>query len=210
MWITLNLKQWHTPTLTLCPAHKKFWTQKCTSNVPEVDRNNLRGNICFVHLYDPIIYSPSMEQHFRDLQAVFKKLRAARPSTWRSATFPKLHQVQVAGIQVDPDKTKPVEEFPVLNNNKDVQQFLGLSGWYYQFVPNLSHRVEHLNALKHKGVKFNTWVSVCFWNPEDLSGLSTHFRASKLWLCVCCLTDASDMGLVAVLFRGPVLKPNNF
>lgn len=107
-------------------------------------------------------------------------------------------------------KQSQEEEFPVLNNNKDVQQFLGLSGWYYQFVPNLSHRVEHLNALKHKGVKFNTWVSVCFWNPEDLSGLSTHFRASKLWLCVCCLTDASDMGLVAVLFRGPVLKPNNF
>lgn len=96
------------------------------------------------------------------------------------------HIVSVAGIQVDPDKTKPIEEFPLLNNNKDIQQFLGLSGWYHQFVPNFSHLVEPLNALKHKWAKFK-WTLECQSAFEHLSGLSTHFRASKLWPCVCCL-----------------------
>ncbi len=37
----------------------------------------LRGTICFVYLDDIIIYSPTIERHFQDVQAVLDKLRGA-------------------------------------------------------------------------------------------------------------------------------------
>ena len=88
----------------------------------EMTLGELRVNICFVYL-DDIIYSPSLEQHFRDLQEVFKKLREAKlTANMQQCNFFQTslkflgHIVPASGIQVDPDKTKAVEEFPVLTN----------------------------------------------------------------------------------------------
>ena len=176
----------------------------------EMALGELRGSICFVYLDDIIIHSASPEQHYRDIQAVLDKLRAAhltvnmKKSKFFQTSLRFLgHVVSAAGIQVDSEKVKAVEDFPVPTNLKAVQRFLGMSGWYHRFVPNFSGVADPLNNLKRKGVKFR-------WTPEcqhSFETLKNHLVSPPILghpnfqLPFVVYTDASDVGLGAVLVQ---------
>lgn len=61
------------------------------------------------------------------------------------------HKLSSAGVEVDAEKTKAVQDFPILQNIKALQRFLGMAGWYHHFVSEFSQITEPLNALKRKG-----------------------------------------------------------
>lgn len=113
----------------------------------EMTLGELRG-ICFVYR-DNIIYLPSWEQHFHDLQAFFQKLTEAQlTANMKKCNFSQTshkflgHIVSAAGIQVDLDKTKSVEEFPVPTHLKAVQRFLGMSGSLFKtFLSWQNHKM---------------------------------------------------------------------
>ncbi len=120
---------------------------------------HLPPDICFVYIDDIIIYSPSVAQHFSDLQAVLHKLQMAgltinkkkKKFCLQEITFLG-HVVNVQGIAADPSKVEAIRDYPVPTNIKEVQRFLGLAGWYHRFVPNFSRIAEPINALKKKDV----------------------------------------------------------
>lgn len=103
----------------------------------------LRGRICFVYIDDIIIYSPSVTQRFKDLQTVFDRLHTAGLTINLKKSKFCLHEltflghvVNTKGISADPSKVQAIRSYPVPRNLKEVQQFLGLAGWYHRFVPN--------------------------------------------------------------------------
>ncbi len=170
----------------------------------------LRGTICFVYLDDIIIYSPTIERHFQDVQAVLDKLRGAnltvnmQKSHFFCISLKFLgHVVSPAGVEADPEKIKAVQEFPTPKSLKELQRFLGMAGWYHRFVPNFSLLTEPLNALKRKGSKF-VWSEKC---QESFEVLKKHLVSPpilghpKLNLPFTVYTDASDVGLGAVLVQ---------
>lgn len=122
----------------------------------------LRGNICFVYIDNIIIYSPSVAQHFNDLQTVLHRLQEAgltinlKKSKFclKELTFLG-HVVSVNGITADSSKVEAIRSYPVPRNIKEVQRFLGLEGWYHRFVPDFSKIAEPINALKKKGHSFH-------------------------------------------------------
>ena len=69
------------------------------------------------------------------------------------------HVVSEDGIEVNPDKTKSVTDFPQPTNARKVRQFLGLAGYYRKFIRNFSKIAHPLNALLRRGKKF-------VWSPE--------------------------------------------
>lgn len=110
----------------------------------ELVLGDLHGQCCLVYLDDIIIYSSSVAQHFLDLQMVFDKLQEAgltinlKKSTFCLEEIKFLgHIVNTNGISADPEKVHSIQQYPVPKNLKEVQRFLGMSGWYHRFVSRL-------------------------------------------------------------------------
>lgn len=174
----------------------------------ELVLGDLRGQCCLVYLDDIIIYSSSVTQHFWDLQMVFDKLQQAGLTiNLKKSTFCLEeikfwgHIVNINGISADPEKVRSIQQYPVPKNLKEVQRFLGMSGWYHRFVPGFSKVAEPLNNLKKKGQYF-------IWSPEcqhAFDQLKSHLTSSPVLghpkpdLPFIVYTDASETGLGAVL-----------
>lgn len=124
-----------------------------------------QGQICFVYIDNIIVYSPSSEQHLRDLASVFQKLQLDSIRL----NMKKLHFLEVRveifrtqfpkrGVEVDPAKTQAVTDLPVPQDLTSLQRFLGLAGWYHKFIPHFSETTATLNQLKTK-VWVHAWIS---------------------------------------------------
>lgn len=113
------------------------------------------------------------------------------------------HVVSAAGVQVDPEKTKAVDEYPVPNNLKSLQRFLGTAGWYHRFVPNFLQIAEQLNALKRKDTKFRwtTEYQTAFEILKQRLMTTPVLGHPNFNLPFVVYRDASEVGLGAVLVQ---------
>ena len=64
------------------------------------------------------------------------------------------------GIQLDPEKIKVVQEYPVPRTVKDVRAFMGLTNYYRKFVKDFAHIASPLHDLTKKGAAF-LWTEEC-------------------------------------------------
>jgi hypothetical protein len=111
----------------------------------------LKWQSCLVYIDDVIIYSPTFEQHLIDLRNVFQAisdanltLKASKCCFCRKEMKYLGHIVTQEGIKPDPTLVKAVSEFPQPKTIKDVQSFLGLSGYYRRFIKDYSKMAEPL------------------------------------------------------------------
>lgn len=167
-----------------------------------------KNKFCLVYIDDIVVYSSSMSTHIEHLQKVFSCLKKAGLSlNLKKCNFikPSLtflgHVISAEGVKTDPEKISAVQSFPVPASVKEVQRFLGLSGWYHRFIENFSEKAAPLHALKKKGAKW-IWSEDCQRAFEtikqDLISAPVLIspdvnRAFKVQ------TDASENGLGAVL-----------
>ena len=166
------------------------------------------GQFCFVYIDDIMIFSKSIEQYFHHLCQLFSTLEAVGLTLnlkkckllQHSLTYLG-HVISREGIKTETTKVEAVQKFPVPGNVKEVQRFLGLSGWYHRFIPRFSERAAPLHALKKKGAAWE-WTQECQKAFDDLKDalwrapilqppdFSKPFKVQ---------TDTSEIGLGAVL-----------
>jgi hypothetical protein len=111
---------------------------------------------CLLYLDDIVVYSQTYEEHLERLEAIFKRLEEAglklKPSKCKffQKTIKYLgHVASEHGIEVDPEKTRAVHDWPVPTNLTQVLSFLGFVGFYRRFIKNFSKVAKSLNDLNH-------------------------------------------------------------
>src|SRR5438270_1114249 len=107
-----------------------------------------------IYLDDIIIHSKTFEQHLKDIEEVFGKLREAKLMSKESkcefcaAEIKFLgHIIGRNGRKVDPDKDEKVKKYPRPENISQLRGFLGLASYYRKFIKDFSKKAKPLTKL---------------------------------------------------------------
>ena len=153
----------------LCNAPATFMRLMHDTFRDELDRCVL------IYLDDLLIYSPSVEQHLRDLRTILEKLRKHRLyAKLTKCEFMKTeilflgHLISAKGLRMDPEKVKAILEWPDLKNATQVLSFLGLVNFYHKYHKHLADLAIPLSDLLKDGTPF-------VWGSEQ----ACAFRAIK-------------------------------
>lgn len=120
------------------------------------------------------------------------------------------HVVENGMVSPSPTKIKAVEHFPEPKNVKNVQAFLGLSGFFRKFVRVYSMIAKPLSDLTKKGEKFeSSAVQRKAFNTLKLALTNNPVLAIyRQNACIEVHTDACQQGIGAILLQQD--DDNNF
>ena len=127
----------------------------------------LQWSQCLVYFDDVIILGRSFSEHLANLSLVFERLRqAGLKLQLKKCEFLKHevaylgHIVSDKGVATDPNKTEKVALWPTPKSTKEVQQFLGLAGYYRRFIRNFAEIARPLHRLTERNATFQ-WSTEC-------------------------------------------------
>ena len=103
---------------------------------------------------DILIYSMSWEKHVQHVDKVLQILNEqelyAKPSKCFFGIEYLVHIVSHEGVKVDSNKIKSMMEWLIPKTLKNLQGFLGLTGYYHKFIRNYGRIVAPLTSLLKK------------------------------------------------------------
>ena len=111
-----------------------------------------------LYLDDIIVIAPDFKTHLARLEEVFQRLKGAglklKPAKCEllQERFKCLgHVVSTKGVSTDPDKVKAIREWVPPKNTKELQAFLGTTGYYRQYLKDYATTAKPLTRLTAKG-----------------------------------------------------------
>ena len=170
--------------------------------------SGLKWSSCLVYFDDIIVVGTTFQEHLHHLTSVFTRLRGAglklKPKKCtlcrQQVTFLG-HIVSTDGVATDPSKTEAVSKWPIPQNRKEVQQFLGLANYYRRFVKDFALISKPLQRLTEKNAPFE-WTIGCQNAFDELrkrlvsSPVLAYPDYERRFILD---TDASDVRIGAVL-----------
>lgn len=173
----------------------------------------INGYRTFVYLDDIIIVSSTLQEHIKQLQEVFTRLRRfnlqlqpPKCEFLRHEVNYLGHIITKEGVKPDTRKVECVNNYPTPKNTKDIKSFLGLVGYYRKFIQNFSKMAKPLTELLKQGQPF-IWTDLCqeafifFKDVLTKEPLLQHPDFNKPFVIT---TDASNIAIGAVLSQGKI------
>jgi hypothetical protein len=112
------------------------------------------GTICFVYLDDIIIIGKDLKTHLQNLAKVLKrlaefnlKIQLDKCEFMRRETEFLGHVITQEGIKPDPEKITKILYWKLPKTQKEIKQFLGLSGYYRRFIKDYSKIVKPMTKF---------------------------------------------------------------
>ena len=168
----------------------------------------LQWSHCLVFLDDVIVLGRSFDEHLRNQEFVFRRLREAglrlkpsKCSLFRRKVQYLGHIISGEGVAADPSKIEKVATWPTPTSVQETQQFLGFAGYYRRFVQDFAHIARPLHRLTECPATF-MWTDECQGSFNELRRVLTSapLLAYSDFNCQFILdTDTSDTGIGAVL-----------
>lgn len=129
--------------------------------VTDVFRELVNQKVVLIYMDDLIIPSLSEEEGLKKLEIVLKT--AANHGliiNWKKCQFLQ-RKVKYLGyiiedgkVRISTDKILAIKNFPAMKNAKQIQCFLGLTGYFRKFIPNYAIIAKPLSDLLKDGVVF--------------------------------------------------------
>ena len=168
------------------------------------------GKFVVVYFDDILVYSRSLEEHVDHLRLVLNVLRKERLyANLKKCDFCQSELVflgfvvSAAGIKVDQEKVKGIQEWPTPTSITQVRSFHGLASFYRRFVKDFSTIAAPLTEVIKKNVGFQ-WGEAQERSFNSLKEKLTNApllvlpNFSKTFEIEC---DASGVGIGAVLMQ---------
>jgi hypothetical protein len=114
-----------------------------------------------VFIDDILVYSRSEEEQEEHLSLALQKLRdhklyakLSKFGFWLKQVSFSGHIISKGGISVDPSKVQDVLSWKVPTSVSDIQNFLGLAGYYQRFIEGFSKISKPMAELLEEDKKF--------------------------------------------------------
>ena len=136
----------------------------------------LHWTTCLVYIGVILIFSATVEEHLKRWRNVLDHLKNAglkiKPSKcnlMRKSIKYLGHVVSEHGIKTDPEKSRCVANWPTPSNAHEMRQFLGLAGYYRQFVKNFAViAVPHFHLIEsHQTWDWTSQCNAAFFKLEE-------------------------------------------
>lgn len=139
-----------------------FGLKNAPSTFQRLMDNILRENVskkeCMVYMDDIIVFSNGLEEHIKNLRAVFFKLKRARLRVQlNKCEFLRKevgflgHIVNKDGVSPDRDKIKVINKIALPRTETEIKRFLGMTGYYRRFIENYAHIAKPMTMCLKKG-----------------------------------------------------------
>src|SRR3954464_6257037 len=166
------------------------------------------GLFMVVYIDDLAIYSNSKEEHLEHLEKIFVIMRKNQIFAKKKKCFFMQkhanylgHRIGPEGISMDPKKVETITNWPDIKTIKQLQAFLGMTGYYRRFIANYGETAKVLtNLLKTESI--NEWTDEHQAAKERLIWIITNapiLRPPNFSKPFTITTDASDVALGGVL-----------
>jgi hypothetical protein len=127
-----------------------------------------------VFIDDILIFSKMEEEHEKHIRLVLEKLRSnklyakfSKCEFWLTKVTFLGHVISAGGVSVDPGKVKDVLNWMPPTTASEIWSFLGLAGYYRQFIKDFSKIAKPMTKLLEKNKAFE-WTAECQANFEEL------------------------------------------
>lgn len=169
-----------------------------------IEEENLKG--VYAYQDDVTVCGRNQEEHDRNVEKLLKTFKRRKLTFNESKTVKSVMQINVLGYQIqhkvirpDPERMKPLQNFPLPQNKKALQRVLGMLAYYSKWIPKFSEKIKPLAVAQT--FPLNSEACSAFENlKEELMGASIQSIDETMPFVVEC--DASDVAVSATLNQG--------
>jgi len=171
--------------------------------------DDMRRKGVMVYMDDILVYGATVKEHDALLIEVFKRLKANNMRINMEKLQLGLPEVKLLGVMIDGKAQTPVEikknealAYPRPESIKDVRRFLGLAGWFRNFIKDFSVITSELaESVSRKEWTWTEGMELEFQNLKlELRGMKKLLLPNYANTFLL-RTDASSVGMGAVLMQ---------